>query len=243
MLSREQIDQFKTHGFVLLRNFVDESTINIWQDQFWHHLGADADNPGTWPDDYVIQDLAMDPLFGQLPQMTAIVEQLGGGMFDGGGGSMLVKWPDQKKKWGAPDEGHIDGYGPNGWSGGFMFGATTYINDVKEHGGGFFFWPDSHLPVQDYFRAHPKQIDGSFRDRDDWDEFGWRLFSNRSPAAPQEFTGNAGDVILWHCFLCHTGSNNTRSQPRLGVFSRWHRSDREEMKFDVPENLWKYWAI
>ena len=29
----------------------------------------------------------------------------------------------------------------------------------------------------------------------------------------------------WHNFLCHGGSTNARSSPRLGVFSRWHHKD------------------
>ena len=53
----------------------------------------------------------------------------------------------------------------------------------------------------------------------------------------------AGDVIFWHCFLCHTGSANIRSKPRLGLFARWHYAERETMRYEVPEDLWKYWAI
>ena len=124
-----------------------------------------------------------------------------------------------------------------------MLGATTYLEEVEARGGGFYYWPDSHLPVQEYFREHPEQIDGSFTKRDDWDEKGWALFSDLCPSAPQEFVGAAGDVILWHCFTCHGGSANVNARPRLGVFSRWHRADREQMKWDVPEDLWKYWAI
>ena len=243
MLCIEQLGQFKRHGFVLLRGFVDKTITDAWRDQFWRQVGADRNEPETWPDDYVVKDFLVHPPFGELPQMASIVQQLGDGMFSGGGGSILVKWPNQNGEWRTPDEGHIDGYGPNGWSGGFMLGATTYLNDVEERGGGFYYWPDSHLSVHDYFRAYPEHIDGRFRDRDDWEKRGWRLFSDESPSAPREFTGNVGDVILWHCFLCHTGSNNISSQPRLGVFSRWHHTDRDEMKFDVPNDLWKYWAI
>ena len=29
----------------------------------------------------------------------------------------------------------------------------------------------------------------------------------------------------WHNFLCHGGSTNSRTSPRLGVFSRWHHKD------------------
>ena len=124
-----------------------------------------------------------------------------------------------------------------------MLGATTYLEDVETRGGAFIYWPQSHLSTQEYFREFPEQIDGSFRERDDWDERTWAIFSDRSPQGPLEFVGAAGDLILWHAFLCHTGSANVNSRPRQAVFSRWHRSDREEMRFDIPEDLWKYWAI
>ena len=245
MLDAAQLDHFKAHGFVTLPGFVDTSTLDAWRDQFWSHVGADRDDTSTWPDDYVVKDFAVEPRLSALPAMESVVQQLGGGMFAGGGGSMLVKWPAAPgTEWQAPGNGHIDGYGPGGWSGGFMLAATTYLEDVQPRGGGFFYWPGSHLPVHDYFRAHPEQIDGSFRDRDDWEQRTWGIFSDDCPNEPVEFTGAAGDLILWHCYLCHTGSPNVNERPRLGVFSRWHRSDREEMKWDVGgEDLWKYWAV
>ena len=243
MLDTDQITHFKQHGYVILRGFIDNDLLQNWRDQFWGHVSAQADDPATWPDDYVVKEFSVDPAFGHLPQMQSIIEQLGGGMFSGGGGSMLVQWPKPDADWQAPTQGHIDGYGPGGWSGGFMLGATTYLEQVEAGGGGFFYWPDSHLPVQEYFRRHPQQIDGSFTKRDDWEEKKWALFSDDATCPPQEFIGAAGDVILWHYFMCHTGSPNVNQRPRLAVFSRWHRSDREQMKWDIPEDFWKYWGM
>ena len=90
---------------------------------------------------------------------------------------------------------------------------------------------------------HPSHIDGSFTEREDWKERNWGVFSDLSPQGPEQFTAQAGDVIFWHCFLCHTGSTNIRRRPRLGLFSRWHHTDRRQMRYDVSEDLWKYWAI
>jgi hypothetical protein len=243
LLTDTQIDHFKAEGYVILSGFFATAQIEAWHDIFWTHVGARADEPKTWPDSYVIDGLALDPVPGGLPPMQAIIEQLSGGMFGGGGGSMLIQWPKPDQDWQLPGNGHIDGYGPGGWSGGFMLGATTYLEDVEARGGAFIYWPQSHLSTQEYFREFPEQIDGSFRERDDWDERTWAIFSDRSPQGPLEFVGAAGDLILWHAFLCHTGSANVNSRPRQAVFSRWHRSDREEMRHDVPEDLWKYWAI
>ena len=242
-LSAEDISFFKREGYLIRRGFIDGGQIDSWKEQFWAHLGVDEEDVASWPDSYVVEGFATDPLLGQLPQVQAVVGQLGGGRFNGGGGSMLVQWPRQDKEWSLSDNGHIDGYGPGGWSGGFMLGATTYLHDIQLRGGGFLYWPQSHLSTHEYFLEFPDHIDGSFTKRDDWEEKSWRIFSDRSPQGPVEFSGAAGDIIFWHCFLCHTGSPNVRQVPRTGVFSRWHHADREEMRFDVPRDLWKYWAI
>ena len=242
-LSEEQIGFFKQQGYLILENFIGSEQIARWREQFWTHIGADPQEPKSWPESYVIDGFAVEPTFGQLPQMQALIDTLGGGHFQGGGGSMLVHWPRKEGTWEWPAQGHIDGYGPGGWSGGFMLGATTYLADVEERGGAFTYWPQSHLPTHDYFREYPEQIDGSFREREDWEKRQWGLFSDQSPQEPKQFVGRAGDLILWHCFMCHTGSTNLRTYPRLGLFARWHYAEREAMRYEVPEDLWKYWAI
>jgi hypothetical protein len=242
-LTPDQISYLKENGYLILRNFIDPLQVQTWRHQFWQHLDADADDPSTWPDSYVIEGFSTDPIMGHLPQISAVVEQLGGGQFNGGGGSMLVQWPKQDQDWNLSNSGHIDGYGPGGWSGGFMLGATTYLHDIEHRGGGFLYWPQSHLSTHDYFLEFPAHIDGSFTEREDWEERTWRVFSDKAPQTPVEFTGRAGDVIFWHCFLCHTGSPNVLSVARTGVFSRWHHADKEQMRYDIPEDLWKYWNI
>ena len=67
--------------------------------------------------------------------------------------------------------------------------------------------------------------------------------SDLSPEGPREFIGAAGDVVLWHAFLCHTGSANIRDIPRFGIFARYSHQKREEIKYEIPDDLWKYWAI
>ena len=121
-----------------------------------------------------------------------------------------------------------------------MLGATTYLYDVEPNGGAFVFWPGSHHSTHKYFLQYPEQIDGSFYDIEGW---GWHVLSDLSPEGPREFTGAAGDVVLWHAFLCHTGSANVREVPRFGIFARYSHQKREEIKYEIPEDLWKYWAI
>ena len=85
MLHKSQIDFFKTQGYLILKGFVETERMAAWREQFWAHVGVDAQDPANWPDSYVIDGFAVDPAFGQLLQMQAVVEQLGGGQFVGGG--------------------------------------------------------------------------------------------------------------------------------------------------------------
>ena len=244
MLTSEQVDFFKTNGYLILESFIETETIDSWRQQIWQHLQVDLSDPSGWPNPYVVDGLKIEPekkILGQLPQVRQVVDQLGGGLFNGGGGQILAQWPRKEEhQWQMPNSGHIDGYGPNGWSGGFMLGATTYMYDVESEGGAFIYWPKSHLSTHQYFLAYPTHIDGSFRDKEGW---GWEIFSDRSPEPPCQFTAKAGDVIFWHCFLCHTGSGNIRNIPRFGLFARWSYKEKEKMRYEIPEDLWKYWTI
>ena len=239
ILAADQVTFFKENGYLVLADFIEDTVIENWREQVWAHFDSSLEEPDTWPNDYVVKDFSFSPLFGALPGMQAIVEQLGGGEFTGGGGSPLVKWPNPEEVWSMPTGGHIDAYGPGGWSP-FMLGATTYLYDVEPGGGAFVYWPQSHHTTHNYFRQFPEQIDGSFRDIEGW---GWEIFSDLSPEGPREFTATVGSVVLWHAFLCHTGSANIRSIPRLGIFARYSHKHREEIRYEIPENLWKYWVI
>ena len=85
-----------------------------------------------------------------------------------------------------------------------MVGLTTYLYDVDPGGGSFTFWPGSHHDAHTYFLQHPDQIEGTFRDLPGWEEQGWSIFCGVNTQPPQEFVGQAGDVILWHGWLTHT---------------------------------------
>ncbi len=239
MLTTKQVEFFQENGYLILEKLIDSEIIDVWREQIWTHFKSSLETPETWPDEYVVQNFGFSPNFGQLSVMQEIVEQLGGGQFSGGGGAPLVRWPKPDAEWKMPNSGHIDAYGPGGWSP-FLMGATTYLYDVEPGGGAFVFWPKSHKSTHKYFLKHPEQVDGSFTKIDGW---GWHVFSDLSPEGPREFIASAGDVVLWHAYLCHTGSGNIRNSPRIGLFARYHHKRREEIRYEIPEDLWKYWKI
>ena len=96
---------------------------------------------------------------------------------------------------------------------------------LKKKGGGFIYWPGTHLNVHRYFRQHPEHIDGSFLDADDWNH---TKFSHGSK--PVEFVAAAGTVLLWHGFLSHNGSTNVKSSPRNFWPLALHQTTRDAIR-------------
>jgi ectoine hydroxylase-related dioxygenase (phytanoyl-CoA dioxygenase family) len=123
-----------------------------------------------------------------------------------------------------------------------MLGATTYLYDVQPGGGGFVLWPRSHHKVWEYFRTHPQHIDGSFQDNDG-QNLPWSFMLKKANVPPKEYCSRAGSVIFWHSFLIHAGSKNFRQWPRIAIFERWSHHRIHKIKYDIPDNLWKYWMI
>ena len=51
LLSDEQIEHFKTHGYLVLKNLFDKASLDNWRQQIWRKLGSDLETPETWPED------------------------------------------------------------------------------------------------------------------------------------------------------------------------------------------------
>ena len=241
MLSDEQVNSFKKDGHLILRGFIDDEIISAWQSQFWDHLGCRINEPGKWPDK--VEGFQPSPLFGSMPELTSIAEQFGGGNFNGGGCGVLTRWPDTDQSWAMPDTGHLDGYPGEGCQAILMMGATTYLHDVESKGGAYIYWPGSHNIAHRYFRKYPDRIEGTFRETPEWENRGWGIFSDDNDESPREFLAKAGDVILWHGWLCHSGSSNISSSPRVGFFARWIHNDDAGIRNSVPEDPWHHWSI
>lgn len=246
MLTTEQIASFKENGFLILPGLIEPVVIDAWRRSFWGQVGADPQVPATWrARAYTLEGFRVEPeeaTMNRHRKVAAVVEQLGGGRFEADSGPPLVHWPSGKDAWPGVRWGHVDAYPPTFWYP-FMFAITAYAYDVEPMGGGFTYWPQSHRTTHKRFLANPEMIDGQWaRDPNfSWD--GPNEFTELAPHPPREFTARAGDVILWHAFLVHTGSVNIRNSPRVGFFSRVRHKDQDAIKYDVPENLWKYWAI
>ena len=130
--------------------------------------------------------------------------------------------------------GHLDGYHtptngvPKGVVGSFTLGATVYLGKVEKQGGGFTVWPGSHLIWSEYFRHHDlDSLPGGIAPFDLGPSY--------------EFTGAAGDVCFWHHQMSHTAGPNCGHRVRIALISRYRRKDLDEIKFETPDDMWKYW--
>ena len=90
-------------------------------------------------------------------------------------------------------------------------------------------------------------MDGNFLREEgfSWHTFCHNLCDNLQTGG-QEFVARAGDVVFWHSYLTHDGSIDANDSPRIALFARWpHQHQRQvpEFRDEVPEDLWKYWAI
>jgi hypothetical protein len=241
MLSSDQIESFKADGHLILPSFVSCEQIQAWRDQFWGHLGCTIDEPEKWPEK--VKDFKPDPIFGDLPELQSIAGQVGGGHFKGGGCGVAVRWPQTGEEWAMPESGHLDGYPGEGCQAVLLVGATTYLYDTEPGGGNYVYWPASHNLAHRYFRQYPDRIEGTFRETPEWDERGWGIFSDDGPEPAREFVARAGDVILWHGWLCHSGSSNLNKLPRVGFFARWTHDDDAMVREAIPADPWHHWEI
>jgi hypothetical protein len=292
-LRADQIAFFKEHGYLLLRNFLGDETVARWREAFAGHIGGtvpgfDLADDATWPsgaDGFASAQAGWSFPVTAHPKFARLVNQLGGGRLveNRHTSNNAARWPavgdapNDPAAWRGPAAGHIDGSGPGGWSGGFSLGITTMLSDVRHAGGAFTIWPRSHRAVHRYFLAHPEQIDGSFYNLE---QFSWDALYKSArwsegldvPEHGLEVIADAGDVCLWHNFLCHDGSPVLhRNEPRLAIISRFHMVDmfrgpqmcgpgedgrveppnfepldsrlrQEEPRYYTPQNLWEKWS-
>eukprot|EP01051_Picozoa_sp_SAG22_P002000 SAG22_NODE_85_length_21510_cov_6.472187_6_plen_204_part_00 len=191
MLNAAQVETFRRDGVLILRGLIRPAQIAEWRDEFFHFQQADPDDPTSWPGTPRFDPAAARgskhfssgggtfrpgccrPTISlvELPEVKAVAEQLGGGSlmsefpFDG---HAVANWPPAEgvapPEWKPSAKGHLDGYGSNGWIGGFNHGfavCTYLVGGAAERSGCFTYWPGSHLHTHQFFLQHPELIDGS----------------------------------------------------------------------------------
>ena len=133
--------------------------------------------------------------------------------------------------------GHIDGIG-SGTNGmatgeyrrGFTAFAVVYLADLLEaNAGNFTVWPQSHRAYQAYFQEVGHEVLAQGMPRIDL------------PAEPVMVTGRAGDLVLAHHQIVHTGGPNASPNVRHAVKARLRHKDTGDIKYDAYTDIWREW--
>ena len=230
---------FKEHGYLVVRNVLDQKVIDEALDVLWANMEEDRNNPETWigkgyrtvpvgGHDAIKRTVYDNPVFAMAEEMVGE-----GLLHTSGGAGPHVNFPNPDREWREP-RGHLDGYHtptngvPKGTVGAFTLGATVYLGKVEQRDGGFTVWPGSHKIWAEYFKYH--DID-----------------SLRGGGAPfdigksLEITGDAGDVCFWHNQLSHTAGPNVGRRVRIALIGRLRRKDLDQIRYETPDDMWKYW--
>jgi ectoine hydroxylase-related dioxygenase (phytanoyl-CoA dioxygenase family) len=133
--------------------------------------------------------------------------------------------------------GHLDGMG-NGKNGmakgvyrrGFTAFAVVYLSDVPDvYHGNFTVWPKSHRFFEDYFKSNGHEVLANGMPR------------MELPEPPVQIVGNAGDAVIAHHQMVHTGGPNASPDVRYAAITRLRHVDCEEIGFDAYTDIWEEW--
>ncbi len=245
MLTRTQKREFVDKGYLKIPGAIPLAQVDAARRAINHSIGAvglggeNMDNNRSsfycaeLCDQLVITDLFAGPVF------TAIYESL-----MGEDNVQPITWAKPYPRFPlAPGEepfgpsGHMDGTG-NGLNGtakgdysrGFTAFAVVYLMDLPNPWcGNFTVWPGSHRTCETYFK-----------------EVGHEVLSNGVPKIdfpepPVQVTGQAGDLIVGHHALIHTGGPNASPDVRLAVIARPRHTDIKILGKDAYTDIWAEW--
>ena len=123
------------------------------------------------------------------------------------GGPAGPQWVGHVDWWHTPPAEHDDE---------FVYGLVHFTT-VEPNGGGFTVCPGSHRLVAECLQ-NAELSERMFRQQ-------FKDFPGLAPA--QEMRPRAGDVLFYHAFLVHGGSDNQSQQPRKVLFTHYLPSPDE----------------
>jgi hypothetical protein len=220
LLSAEQIEQFITDGYVIIREAFPREVAREWVEYGFNRLGWDQNDPTTWKEPRVhlaatrrvdvrefapkVWDATCDLLGGEERIRTPF-QFTDGFIFNLGIGA--------DKPWEPPSSPLVKGWHKDGdFFRHFLDSPEQGLlciacwSDMVHRGGGTFIAPDSVGAVARYLAKHPEGVHPlqvSFGD----------LIHECSKFV--ELTGSPGDVVLHHPYMLHSTSQNVLLVPRV----------------------------
>ena len=248
-LSNRQMLQFHEEGYLVIPGAVSRLMVETARQAINHEMGRGEANPfpriNSTP---VITDL-----FNQSPAFPLLESALGiGNLLPCKTGAIKLNYPrpltagsgnnySREIGWGRPGGGHLDGIKAVGdrlrglredgtYRRNFTAFAVVYLNDMLEpDAGNFTVWPGSHHYFEDYFKEHGHKV------LDD------HMPHVEMPIDPVQTTGEAGDLVLAHHMLVHTGSSGSSPNIRYAIIFRPQHVDLVRIGFDAFTDIWIEW--
>jgi len=243
-LSSEDKSRFKEDGCLIVRGVLTPEQIRAAQDALWENIDADRDDPTTW-----VEASPRSPTPATHPAIRATVhespifammeEMVGKNRLNPSSAGPALRFPSKGPTWSLPEHGHLDGYYtptngvPEGTVGYMTINVTIYVEDIDAKGGCFIYWPGSHHVAYEYFKTHSLlSVQGGVSSD---------IYPQGEFPEGREFVGQAGDAILWHGQLFHTGSKNINRNIRMALIGRFSRKDANDIRFETCDEEWAHW--
>lgn len=239
VLSVAEIEQFVSEGYVMLREAFPRRVAQAVRQTLWRHLEADygmrEDDRSTWTQAQAHLQITLSDATAfeaYSPRVCGAFDQLMGAgrwQMPDGLGWWPVRFPGfSQPPWTAPEKGwHVDGQN-------FHHHLTSreqgmlvifVFSDIGPGDGGTAFVPGSHRLAARVLAEHePEGMDPP-------------ALNQAMKALPRdrvlEVNGQAGDVVLLHPFMLHSGSANVGDRVRF--ICNVQAPLKDAMRLDRPD--------
>jgi hypothetical protein len=246
MLTNAQKRHFVEEGYLKIPNVVPKIMIDNALRAVNHsigYVGLGGEDPANNRSAFFCAELLEAPvvldLFHKTPAFALAEELIGhGNVLPLARAKPYPRFPELLNGEDIVHRGHLDGIG-NGSNGmpkgyynrGFTAFAVIYLADVLEpNSGNFTVWPKSHRTLNNFFKENGHEVLANGMPKLDF------------PEAPVMVTANAGDLILAHNLIFHTGGVNSSPNVRHAVIARFKHKDCDTIGKDGYTDLWREWS-
>ena len=243
-LTPEQIREFYDRGYVKIPGAISKAMVDTARQAINHSIGTLGPNGEDMSKHRAAQfcrdlngaSVIMD-LFNASPVISLAESLMGEGNLQKPirGAQVAPRFPTVIGEVPPEPRGHLDGMGtgtngmPKGvYRRGFTAFAVIYLADVPEpYSGNFTVWPGSHRFFENYFKHEGLEILANGTPRVDL------------PAGPDMVTGNAGDLIIAHHQMIHTGGPNASPNIRYAAIARLRHIDCDKNGNEGFLDIWR----
>ena len=243
-LTPEQIREFYDRGYVKIPGAISKAMVDTARQAVNHSIGTLGPNGEDMSKHRAAQfcrDLNGSPVIMDLFNASPVVSLAESLMGEGNlqkpirGAQVAPRFPTVIGDVPPEPRGHLDGMGtgtngmPKGvYRRGFTAFAVIYLADVPEpYSGNFTVWPGSHRFFENYFKREGLEVLSNGTPRLDL------------PEGPDMITGNAGDFIIAHHQMIHTGGPNASPNIRYAAIARLRHIDCDKNGNDGFLDIWR----